>query len=378
MSESRARLTASRKLSSSLCTNIRPRAANSACAKSTRVGFPFPSYRRPDSNRQPTESESAASTKGWATSAKQSVIGERLVVLLPPVVVDGLVVLRRHLRGDLLERDGSLVPAVHADVRLEQPRIFRERSVRVTVELPRSSMALVPYAHRVVAEHDALRSDGDVGHVLGPDPVLEEALVLAQHLVVVAEHEVLLAAESLHDRRRAVGVAEREVAEVVHDVAGTHARVPVVDDRLVHLVDVGERSPAVLDDVAVTEVCVAREPDLLRHDALLLSRVADGSRTHNKCALNAPPLPRLGYRDSCRRCGSSAHWTRFKRAASSLGYTGSRRAASYACPSGTSVASEVERVVRNESRRSTCSATASARQASIAAAAATARAARSK
>jgi hypothetical protein len=65
MSALYAIVTASRKLSSRLCMNTRLRAASSARAKSTRVGFLLlAACRRLDSNQQPTRSERAASTEG--------------------------------------------------------------------------------------------------------------------------------------------------------------------------------------------------------------------------------------------------------------------------------------------------------------------------
>ena len=60
------------------------------------------------------------------------------------------------------------------------------------------------------------------------------------------------------------GVAEAEIAKMVHQIVGSDDVVPVGDQCFVHLSDRGEGPVAVFDDVGVTEMGVAGE-ESLRH-----------------------------------------------------------------------------------------------------------------
>jgi len=78
--------------------------------------------------------------------------------------------------------------------------------------------------------------------------------------IVVAAHQVFGAVQVTHERQRVGDLAERHVAQHPHRVVGCHHIVPAGDEGVVHLLGVGERTAAVLDDVAVPEVQITAEP----------------------------------------------------------------------------------------------------------------------
>jgi len=71
----------------------------------------------------------------------------------------------------------------------------------------------------------------------------------------VAEHADAAAQAREHAARRLVPL-QREVAEVIDDILVADARVPVFDQRGVHLGRVCEWALAVADDVGVSDVSV--------------------------------------------------------------------------------------------------------------------------
>ena len=70
---------------------------------------------------------------------------------------------------------------------------------------------------------------------------------------------------------------ERDIPQVIDLVFGTNHAVPVLDKRIVHLVSIGERSVAILNDVRVTEVGVANKEGL-NHDFSRSRSVLLGTR----------------------------------------------------------------------------------------------------
>lgn len=131
------------------------------------------------------------------------------------------------------------------------------------------------------------------------DPRRRTLAVAEPAAIVVASDEDLAAAELTCQRERVGDFAECEVAEDPDRVVRADHLVPVGDELTVHLVNVGERTIAVFDDVAVAEVQIGSEPG--RHD---VTRVPEFWRDYCAARRAVFMMSHSRERNSTRGCSS--------------------------------------------------------------------------
>lgn len=123
-----------------------------------------------------------------------------------------------------------------------------------------------------MANNDSVRSDG-VFELLGedaPSGVLVHAqesgcastpFKRSRYSVVVSGNEPFVAAKLRSEINLALNVLpSSQVAKVIHNILGRYCRIPILDECLIHLLNISKRSIAVLINVRVGEMRVARPP----------------------------------------------------------------------------------------------------------------------
>jgi hypothetical protein len=134
--------------------------------------------------------------------------------------------------------------------------------MRMSVQVPRSKMGMIPDPHGVVTDHDGLAMYGDFRKVAEPRELLGQ---LANLFVVISRHRKdLLAANLLAVLQSPHLAPDAEIPKEIEGVIGLYGGVEKVEDRLIHLLDVSKRSITVADYVAVPEMKICREP-CVRH-----------------------------------------------------------------------------------------------------------------
>lgn len=75
-------------------------------------------------------------------------------------------------------------------------------------------------------------------------------------IIVVAKDEPLLTVQTLMDVVGFLTRTHKDITQMVHFVSGLNHRVPFRDKVFVHVVGIGVRPVAVLDDVLVVKMCI--------------------------------------------------------------------------------------------------------------------------
>ncbi len=134
--------------------------------------------------------------------------------------------------------------------------------MRMSVQVPRSMMRVIPDPHGVVTNHDGLAMYGDFRKVVEPRELLGE---LANLFVVITRHRKDFLAANLLAVLQSLRLAPNaEIPKEIEDVIGLNGGVETVEDRLIHFLDASKRSIAVTDYVAMPEMKIRREP-YVRH-----------------------------------------------------------------------------------------------------------------
>ena len=172
----------------------------------------------------------------------------------------------------LLIRNGLETIVVHSHVILRGIQILESSGIYPRIALPGVYMAK-QLPHILVAAFEA--EEGIVakidfplaylyahlhGHVLEPS---EESLADVLQ-VVVAEDEIYPAVQPVKKPCPLSRTSQTEVAEMEDSVVLSDRLVPIGDYRLVHLIDIPERTVAKPDDVCMVEMRVGREERMFR------------------------------------------------------------------------------------------------------------------
>ncbi len=135
---------------------------------------------------------------------------------------------------------------------------FRQASVRMSVELPRSAVRTVPDTQGVVTKHDRLTVDRNFRQIVVPGEFLFQ---LASLFVVISGHgKDLLTADPATVCDNACVASHTEVAQKVEDVIRFHRGVKAFENCLIHLSDSREGPTAKADDVGVSKMEIGGEP----------------------------------------------------------------------------------------------------------------------
>ena len=130
-------------------------------------------------------------------------------------------------------------------------------------ELPDVLVTAFKAKKGIVAEIDSLLAHHDVHlhcHMLkATDKALAQVLQ-----VVIAHYQIDSAIKAVEHFGPLSSTTQTEVAQVKHCVIGPDYPVPIVNQCLIHLLHILERSVAELDDVRVIEMGVGREECMLR------------------------------------------------------------------------------------------------------------------
>jgi len=154
------------------------------------------------------------------------------------------------------------IVSIDANVHGERGWFLPQFPVGMSINMPASLGRVIPDAHSVVAKHDPLAVDGDLGEVIEPKEVLREFSGL---LVMIARHEVDLPATNLPPICEcSSAVADAKISDEVKNIARFNVGIQAVKDHAIHLFNVGKGTIAVLDDVAVPEMEVRCKPNI-RH-----------------------------------------------------------------------------------------------------------------
>ena len=134
--------------------------------------------------------------------------------------------------------------------------------MRMSVQVPRSMMRVIPDPHGVVTNHDGLAMYGDFRKVVEPRELLGE---LANLFVVITRHRKDFLAANLLAVLQSLRLApDAEIPKEIEDVIGLNRRVETVEDRLIHFLDASKRSITVADYVAMPKMKIRGEP-YVRH-----------------------------------------------------------------------------------------------------------------
>lgn len=156
----------------------------------------------------------------------------------------------------------------------------------------------MPCPHRIVAEHDSLVPNRDLGEFLHP---LELVCDLRNDAIVVSEDEMNTAAtNSLAIGERHLRPAHAEVAQEVQLIFSLHALVEPGEDHVVHFRSAIEWTVAVSNDVGMTEVEIGREPRSLHSLTIMVpvpphprsgptTRFASGDQAECVCVCASAP-----------------------------------------------------------------------------------------
>ena len=168
--------------------------------------------------------------------------------------------------------NGPEIVVVHTYVVLEreqvletgmiEPRMRHRPAVYVAEQLPHIPIRAAIGEEGVMVQDDALSAYAD-GHLLGHElEAAHESLLDVLH-VVVAQNQVDLAVQAVHDVVPVLRSAKAEVTQMEHDTIVRYGLVPATDDFLVHHHSIGKWPAAEANDVLVVEMRVCREPDLV-------------------------------------------------------------------------------------------------------------------
>jgi hypothetical protein len=131
--------------------------------------------------------------------------------LFPLYMLLAGVCLRFHDHLNFVEAPRAEIVRIHADIHRERQRIVRQVAVRMSVDVPCAASMVRPYPHSIVAKHDVLFANMDLGK---QTPRCEEVLKFPRRLVVVPLDEMDgLAGQPLSILRHVSGAAETEVSE---------------------------------------------------------------------------------------------------------------------------------------------------------------------
>ena len=114
----------------------------------------------------------------------------------------------------------------------------------------------------VVVQDDALTSNTN-GHLLGHELEASHKSLLDVLHIVVAQNQIYLAVQAVHDVVPVLRPAEAEVSQVEHDAVLRNGLVPSADDFLVHLRSTSKGPAAEANDVLVAEMRICRKPDVV-------------------------------------------------------------------------------------------------------------------
>jgi hypothetical protein len=167
-----------------------------------------------------------------------------------------------HQQSDFVEVPRAEIVSVNADIHGKGSRRVREVPMRMSVQVPRSMMRVIPDPHGVVTNHDGLAMYGDFRKVAEPRELLGQ---LANLFVVITRHRKDFLAANLLAVLQSLRLApDAEVPKEIEDVIGLNGGVEKVEDRLIHFLDASKRSITVADYVVMPEVKIRREP-YVRH-----------------------------------------------------------------------------------------------------------------
>lgn len=158
---------------------------------------------------------------------------------------------------DFFDGPRAEVVGIGADIEAVAVRRVVETTMHMAEQMPGIPPGTVPFAHRIVAQHEAVAAGFDLPNeaYAGKKPgVMGERFV-----IVIAGDEMNVAIKAGEIDIRTTRIAEAEVTKVIHTVAAAHARIPARDQGLVHFRDRGEGPVARLDDIPVPEMCIGGE-----------------------------------------------------------------------------------------------------------------------
>ena len=119
-------------------------------------------------------------------------------------------------------------------------------------------VASIPDPQGIVAQHDGVAVDRNLGQIVEPGKLLFQ---LASLFVVISGHgKDLLTADPATVCDNACGVSHTEVAQKVEDVIRFHRGVKAIENCLIHLSDSREGPAAKADDVGMPKMEIGGEP----------------------------------------------------------------------------------------------------------------------
>ena len=84
----------------------------------------------------------------------------------------------------------------------------------------------------------------------------EGTVMRPRFIIVVAGYRMNTPIELAQIIAGAAGISEAEVAKMINSVPRPDALVPAADESLIHLLDAGERTMAIFDNVLVPEMSI--------------------------------------------------------------------------------------------------------------------------
>ncbi len=167
--------------------------------------------------------------------------------------------LRGKHRFDLLELPWPETVGINAHIKAVPDRLVIEPAMHMSEEMPRAAPAAVPFAHRIVAEHDRHAVHADLPEL--PDRGKDAGVTFQRRTVVIAGDQMHFAVQLCQIVWRGARVAEAEIAEMVDGIARRDHGIPFLDQRRIHFLHRSERPPAELEHRCMAEMGVRSEID---------------------------------------------------------------------------------------------------------------------
>lgn len=169
-----------------------------------------------------------------------------------------------HSFFNFLKRDGEVVAWINTYIHDATLERILHRPMAVSMQHVRSMMRLVPRHHRKVGHADAafgpiLLLELQLKVILCLVETFRQVLMLLENLIVISKTEVDVSVQATQHPLGLLVGSKAEISEMEDDVLRGDNRIPVRDQRFMHLAKVSIWPLRILDDVRMEEVGVRCE-----------------------------------------------------------------------------------------------------------------------
>ena len=154
-----------------------------------------------------------------------------------------------------------IVVAIHTNIKALGVGVIWQSTMRVSIQMQCSTMALIPNTHGVMTQHKLLLVDVGLqkvridGHFARKCIIAKIAMPIEKRLVMITLDKMHVSkVETTHYTINTKCIAKCKVTKMVNNIIRRDNIVPIGNELFIHVIGISKRPIAILDDVGMVKV----------------------------------------------------------------------------------------------------------------------------